>query len=96
MLTYTVISSTLNVVRLYLYSAEIKFCYDEDSKKHKPAADSTGEIEISKLELRFLNLKLSSDDINLIIDANFTVLSDWLIQNNMLPTTTINYTLCVD
>ncbi|HGJ5875609.1 MAG TPA: hypothetical protein ACHBX0_03400 [Arsenophonus sp.] len=33
LLTYTVISSILNVVRLYLYSAEIKFCYDEDSKK---------------------------------------------------------------
>lgn len=93
--THTVLSSKSNVIRLYLYSAEIKISYDEEDKKYKPVGESERKIEISKIELKFLNSTLSHDDIKLIIGLRFVVLSDWLTQHNMLPKKT-NYKSCID
>lgn len=93
--THTVLSSESNVIRLYLYSAEIKICYDEEDKKYKPVEESERKIEIAKIELKFLNSTLSHDDLKLIIGFRFIVLSDWLTQNNMLPKKT-NYKSCID
>ncbi|WGL94449.1 hypothetical protein [Arsenophonus nasoniae] len=93
--THTVLSSESNVIRLYLYSAEIKISYDEENKKYKPVEESEQKIEISKIELKFLNSTLSHDDIKLIIGLRFVVLSDWLTQHNMLPKKT-NHKSCID
>lgn len=93
--THTVLSSESNVIRLYLYSAEIKICYDEEDKKYKPVEESERKIEIAKIELKFLNSTLSYDDLKLIIGFRFIVLSDWLTQHNMLPKKT-NYKSCID
>ncbi|MDR5617638.1 hypothetical protein [Arsenophonus sp.] len=93
--THTVLNSESDVVRLYLYSAEIKISYDEENKKYKPTEESAEKIEISRIELKFLNSSVSADDMKLIIGLRFIVLSDWVAQNNMLPQK-MNRKLCID
>ncbi|WP_181995324.1 hypothetical protein [Arsenophonus endosymbiont of Bemisia tabaci] len=93
--THTVLDSESYVVRLYLYSAEIKISYDEENKKYKPTKESAEKIEISRIDLKFLSSSVSSDDMKLIIVLRFIVLSDWVAQNNMFPQK-INRKLCID
>lgn len=91
--THTILSSRKNIVKLQLYSSKVTFSFDKETGKNKPDEEYNFEIDLSRLTLHFMDFNLSSDDIKSLIQVEFTLLSDWLKQNNTKVENN-NYLLC--
>lgn len=91
--THTILISRKNIVKLQLYSSKVTFSFDKETEKNKPDEEYNFEIDLSRLTLHFMDFNLSSDDIKSLIQVEFTLLSDWLKQNNTKVENN-NYLLC--
>ncbi|MDR5610019.1 hypothetical protein [Arsenophonus sp.] len=91
--THTILSSRKNIVKLQLYSSKVTFSFDIETEKNKPDEEYNFEIDLSRLTLHFMDFNLSSDDIKSLFQVDFTLLSDWLKQNNTKVENN-NYLLC--
>lgn len=93
--TPTVLSLRNSTMKLHLYSTKITVYFDPKTGRVKPHKEFISKIQLSRLALYFMDFKLSTSDVKKIINIDFTLLSEWRKQNNMVKEPN-DYLLCID
>ena len=79
--THTVLSSRDGTIEVYLYSSKIAFSYDNKKAKVEPNTKFGASLDVSRLDLNFMDFKLLPSDVKKIVEINFTPFLAWLKRN---------------